>query len=173
MIKPFDFYFDFVSPYSFLAHKEIRKIENKASIKIRYKPILLGGLHNLHGIKAPAFIPAKAKHMIRDCKLLAEKNNSYSITSNTQSQNADGNYEASGNVIISNETNFKGRSDKLFYEKDNSKIHLKGKVKIENYESGNILIEHMESDELILFTETGEFQVNSRRGNRVKTKLKF
>ena len=75
MIKPFDFYFDFVSPYSFLAHKEIRKIENKMDIKIKYKPVLLGGLHNLHGIKAPAFIPAKAKHMIRDCKLIAERNN--------------------------------------------------------------------------------------------------
>ena len=75
MIKSFDFYFDFVSPYSFLAHKEIVKIEKKNSVKIRYKPILLGGLHNLHGIKAPAFIPAKAKHMIRDCKLIAEKNN--------------------------------------------------------------------------------------------------
>ena len=75
MIKPFDFYFDFISPYSFLAHKEMRKIENKTNIKIRYKPILLGGLHNLHGIKAPAFIPAKAKHMIRDCKLIAERNN--------------------------------------------------------------------------------------------------
>ena len=75
MIKPFDFYFDFVSPYSFLAHKEIKKIQNKASIKVRYKPILLGGLHNLHGIKAPAFIPAKPKHMIRDCKLIAERNN--------------------------------------------------------------------------------------------------
>ena len=62
MIKPFDFYFDFVSPYSFLAHKQIRKIEKKEGIKIRYKPILVGGLHNLHGIKAPAFIPAKAKH---------------------------------------------------------------------------------------------------------------
>ena len=74
MIKSFDFYFDFVSPYSFLAHKEIIKIEKKNSIKIKYKPILLGGLHNLHGIKAPAFIPAKAKHMIRDCKLIAEKN---------------------------------------------------------------------------------------------------
>ena len=74
MIKSFDFYFDFVSPYSFLAHKEIVKIEKKNSVKIRYKPILLGGLHNLHGIKAPAFIPAKAKHMIRDCKLIAEKN---------------------------------------------------------------------------------------------------
>ena len=74
MIKPFDFYFDFVSPYSFLAHKEIRKIEDRIKIKIIYKPMLLGGLHNLHGIKAPAFIPAKAKHMVRDCKLIAERN---------------------------------------------------------------------------------------------------
>ena len=74
MIKSFDFYFDFISPYSFLAHKEIKIIEKKNSIKINYKPILLGGLHNLHGIKAPAFVPAKAKHMIRDCKLIAEKN---------------------------------------------------------------------------------------------------
>ena len=74
MIKSFEFYFDFVSPYSFLAHKQISKLEKKNSVKIKYKPILLGALHNLHGIKAPAFIPAKAKHMIRDCKLIAEKN---------------------------------------------------------------------------------------------------
>ncbi len=74
MIKSFEFYFDFISPYSFLAHKEIKNIEKKNLIKIIYRPILLGGLHNLHGIKAPAFIPAKAKHMIRDCKLIAEKN---------------------------------------------------------------------------------------------------
>ena len=74
MIKSFEFYFDFVSPYSFLAHIEIRKLEKKESLKIIYKPVLLGGLHNLHNIKAPAFIPAKAKFMIRDCKLIAEKN---------------------------------------------------------------------------------------------------
>ena len=42
--------------------------------KINYQPILLGGLHNLHEIKAPAFIPSKAKFMIRDCKMVAEKN---------------------------------------------------------------------------------------------------
>ena len=47
MIKPFEFYFDFVSPYSFI-NKEIKKIEKSESIKIKYKPILLGGLHNLH-----------------------------------------------------------------------------------------------------------------------------
>ena len=40
---------------------------------MKYKPILLGGLHNLHNIKAPAFIPAKAKFMIRDCKMVANK----------------------------------------------------------------------------------------------------
>ena len=74
MNKSFEFYFDFISPYSFLAHKQIRKLEAKNSIKIKYKPILLGGLHNLHGIKAPAFIPAKARFMIRDCKMIAEKN---------------------------------------------------------------------------------------------------
>ena len=81
MIKPFDFYFDFVSPYSFLAHKELRIIEKKEGIKIRYQPILVGGLHNLHGIKAPAFIPAKAKHMIRDCKLIAIKNVKFKFNS--------------------------------------------------------------------------------------------
>ena len=73
MSKTFEFYFDFVSPYSFIAHKEIRKLEKKSLIKVRYKPILLGGLHNLHGIKAPAFIPSKAKFMIKDCKLITEK----------------------------------------------------------------------------------------------------
>ena len=31
-------------------------------------------MHNLHNIKAPAFIPSKAKFMIRDCKMVAEKN---------------------------------------------------------------------------------------------------
>ena len=34
MIKPFEFYFDFASPYSFIAHKKIRKIEKENFIKI-------------------------------------------------------------------------------------------------------------------------------------------
>ena len=75
MIKSFEFYFDFISPYSFLAHNEIIKIEKANTIKIKYMPILLGGLHNLAGIKAPGFIPIKAKYMIKDCKLWAEKYN--------------------------------------------------------------------------------------------------
>ncbi len=75
MIKSFQFYFDFASPYSFLAHKQIRKIEKENSIQMKYMPIFLGGLFNLAGIKANADIPIKAKYMIKDCKLWAEKYN--------------------------------------------------------------------------------------------------
>ena len=75
MIKPFDFFFDFTSPYSYLAHKQIRNIEHQNKIEINYKPILLGGLLNLAEIKAAIFIPSKAKFMIKDCKLFAEKFN--------------------------------------------------------------------------------------------------
>ena len=74
MNKSFDFYFDFISPYAFIAHNKIKKIEKDYMFKINYQPILLGGLHNLHEIRAPAFIPSKAKFMIRDCKMVAEKN---------------------------------------------------------------------------------------------------
>ena len=75
MIKSFDFFFDFISPYSYLAHKQIRKIEYQYKIEISYMPILLGGLLNLVEIKAPSSIPSKAKFMIKDCKLFAEKLN--------------------------------------------------------------------------------------------------
>ena len=74
MNKPIYFYFDFVSPYSFIAHKLIKRVAQKSSIKIEYRPVLVGGLHNLNGIKAPAFIPSKARFMIRDCKMVAENN---------------------------------------------------------------------------------------------------
>jgi 2-hydroxychromene-2-carboxylate isomerase len=71
MIKEIDFYFDFISPYSYLAHQKIKIIKD---INFNYKPVLVGGLHNLQGITAPAFIKSKLKHMISDCNLISEKN---------------------------------------------------------------------------------------------------
>tara|TARA_B110000008_G_C16927510_1_gene547360 strand:- start:374 stop:958 length:585 start_codon:yes stop_codon:yes gene_type:complete len=76
MTKSIDFYFDFISPYSYLAHKQIENIKQKKEINFNYKPILLGGLHKLQGITAPAFIKAKLKHMVSDCNLIAKKNKS-------------------------------------------------------------------------------------------------
>ena len=71
MTKKIDFYFDFISPYSYLAHKKIKIVKN---VSFNYKPVLVGGLHNLQGITAPAFIKPKLKHMISDCDLIAKKN---------------------------------------------------------------------------------------------------
>ena len=75
MIKTFEFYFDFASPYTFLAHKGIRKIEKENSIKVKYMPVLLGALLKLTGVKANIDVPIKGKYMIKDCKLWAEKYN--------------------------------------------------------------------------------------------------
>ena len=74
MTKEVEFYFDFISPYAYLAYKKIQSLPN--DIKIKYKPVLLGALHNLEGITAPAFIKPKLKHMISDCDLIANKNKS-------------------------------------------------------------------------------------------------
>ena len=72
MTKKIDFYFDFISPYSFLAHKKI--VSSNDRNKFNYKAILLGGLHNLGGITAPAFNERKMKNMKNDCNLIAKKN---------------------------------------------------------------------------------------------------
>ena len=74
MTKSIDFYFDFISPYSYLAYKRIKLINKKQELRINYKPILLGGLHKLGGITAPAFNERKMKNMKNDCELVALKN---------------------------------------------------------------------------------------------------
>ena len=75
MTKSFDFYFDFISPYAFLAYKKLKLLNKNNKININYKPILLGGLHKLGEITAPAFNKRKMKNMKNDCILVAKKNN--------------------------------------------------------------------------------------------------
>ena len=72
MSKHIDFYFDFISPYSYLAHKKIINL-NQRNI-FNYKAILLGGLHNLSKVIAPAFNEKKIKNMKNDCILISKKN---------------------------------------------------------------------------------------------------
>ena len=72
MTKSIDFYFDFISPYSYLAYQKIKLL---TEINVIYRPILLGGLHKLGGITAPAFNERKMKNMKNDCEMIAKKNN--------------------------------------------------------------------------------------------------
>ena len=75
MSSHIDFYFDIISPYSYIAHKKIQKNKEHQKVIFNYKPILLGGLHNLAGISAPAFNKYKIKNMQSDCELVSKKNN--------------------------------------------------------------------------------------------------
>ena len=73
MTKIVDFYFDFGSPYSYLAYKQIQKLENEKIIEVKYMPILLGAILKMTGVKANTDVPIKGKYMIKDCNLWAEK----------------------------------------------------------------------------------------------------
>ena len=75
MNNQIDFYFDIISPFSFIAHKKIKKIIQNKKVLFNYKPILLGGLHKLAEIDAPAFNKYKIKILQSDCELVSEKNN--------------------------------------------------------------------------------------------------
>ena len=75
MNNQIDFYFDIISPFSFIAHKKIQKIIQNEKVLFNYKPILLGGLHKLAEIDAPAFNKYKIKILQSDCELVSEKNN--------------------------------------------------------------------------------------------------
>jgi len=72
MNKYIDFYFDFISPYSYIAHKKIIKLDQRNIFN--YKAILLGGLHNLAEVTPPAFNERKMKNMKDDCILISKKN---------------------------------------------------------------------------------------------------
>jgi 2-hydroxychromene-2-carboxylate isomerase len=59
-----DWYFDFVSPFSYLCLHRLKEI----SIPITYKPVLFAGLLNHWGQKGPAEIPAKRRWTYRWCQ---------------------------------------------------------------------------------------------------------
>ena len=73
MTKSIQFYYDFSSPYTYIAHKKIREVQKKEAIKFIYCPMLLGGLHKLAGITANAFIKNKNEFMRQDCEMVSNK----------------------------------------------------------------------------------------------------
>jgi 2-hydroxychromene-2-carboxylate isomerase len=59
-----DWYFDFISPYSYLALTDVERLEN---VEIRYRPILFAGLLKHWGHKGPAEMPTKRAWTYRWC----------------------------------------------------------------------------------------------------------
>jgi len=66
-----DWYFDFVSPFAYLASEQLAGLGPR--ISIRYKPVLFAALLGTSGQKGPAEIPAKRVFTYRFCVWQARK----------------------------------------------------------------------------------------------------
>lgn len=69
MATSVDWYFDFVSPYSYIALHRLSEIP----AQVAHKPVLFAGLLNHWGQKGPAEIPAKRKWTYRWCTWWAKE----------------------------------------------------------------------------------------------------
>jgi 2-hydroxychromene-2-carboxylate isomerase len=58
-----DWYFDFVSPFSYLQCEQLPVLER--SLRVRYRPVLLAGLLKANDHRGPAEIPAKRRFTYR------------------------------------------------------------------------------------------------------------
>ena len=63
-----DFYFDFISPYSYLAATQLPAFEQRNAVDIDWIPVDLPSLLDRAGNISPATIPKKALYLLRDLK---------------------------------------------------------------------------------------------------------
>lgn len=62
-----DFYFDYLSPYAYLASLEVPDLCERHGVLLRLRPVLFAGLLDHWGQRGPAEIPPKGRHAMRDC----------------------------------------------------------------------------------------------------------
>lgn len=70
-MKRLNFYFDFLSPFSYFAWT---KLQAQEGIEIQYKPVALGPLLNHWNIKGPGEVAPKREFLLKQCLRYAAKN---------------------------------------------------------------------------------------------------
>ena len=66
MSKTIEFFFDFGSPTTYLAHTQLPRIAREAGAALVYRPMLLGGVFKATGNASPVMGPAKGRWMGQD-----------------------------------------------------------------------------------------------------------
>lgn len=69
--SPVDFYFDFISPYSFLASQRLHRYP-AISTRVIYRPVVFGSMLSALGTKGPGEIPSRRRQGLVDLLLLGE-----------------------------------------------------------------------------------------------------
>lgn len=73
MKKSLDFYFDFGSPAAYLAWTQLPKLCAEAGATLAYKPMLLGGVFQATGNRAPISVPLKGRYLFEDLSRFARR----------------------------------------------------------------------------------------------------
>ena len=72
MEKQIDFYFDLVSPYSYIASMLIEDVARRGNTKVSWKPFLLGGVFKAVGTTDPPGLhPTKKPYLLKDLQRLS------------------------------------------------------------------------------------------------------
>ena len=66
MPQRLEYFFDYVSPYSYLADSQIPALVERTGAELVYRPFFLGGVMQASGNSPPATVPAKGKYMGAD-----------------------------------------------------------------------------------------------------------
>jgi 2-hydroxychromene-2-carboxylate isomerase len=66
MSRKVEYFFDYVSPYSYLADGQIPGIVSRTGAELIHRPFFLGGVMQAAGNSPPATVPAKGKYMLTD-----------------------------------------------------------------------------------------------------------
>ncbi len=66
MPAPIEFYFDFSSPYGYLASEKIDALAAKYGRTVDWHPVLLGAIFKITGAQPPAGVPIKGDYFTRD-----------------------------------------------------------------------------------------------------------
>ncbi len=70
--KTVEFYFDFSSPYSYLAATQLPDLGRRTGAKIEYRPFVLAAVFKATTNDMPAKVPAKGQYMFKDLERWAE-----------------------------------------------------------------------------------------------------
>ena len=72
MPKTIEFFYDIVSPYSYLASERIEALTERNGVEIHWRPFLLGGLHKITGNTPPGLQDFKKPYLGKDLRRLSK-----------------------------------------------------------------------------------------------------
>ena len=66
MAKTLEFFFDYASPYSYLACNQVEAVAQRTGAELRWRPFLLGAVFKATGNNTPTQVPAKGVYIAKD-----------------------------------------------------------------------------------------------------------